>query len=259
MNRPDTSQWLRISQPRPQARLRLFCFPYAGGAASIYRLWHQHLPSDIEVCAIQLPGRENRIREQPFTHVADFVQVLMPNLLSYLDRPFAFFGHSMGTLIAYELTCQLWQQSGQLPTQLFVSGRRAPILPESDSLLHPIASDDAFLAELQQRYNNIPQIIFEDAEMKALFLPLLRADLTLVETYQYSERAKLPCPIIAFGGDDDTRAPQTELIAWQALTQADFALHMLPGGHFYLNEESQSLLQLLAGYLRSVSNTSRHR
>ncbi|MCB0063644.1 MAG: thioesterase [Caldilineaceae bacterium] len=236
-------------QPNSNARLRLFCFPYAGGAASIYRTWHQYLPADIEVCAVQLPGRENRIRERPFTDTNALVQALLPHLQPYLDRPFALFGHSMGTIIAYELAQQLQQQRQQPPFRLLVSARRAPFLPEPEALVHLLPTDAQFLAELQRRYNNIPAMIFEDAELRELFVPLLRADFTLVETYQHSDRPPLRCPIIAFGGAADERASATELRAWQHVTQSTFALHCLPGGHFYLNDQTQPLLALITAVL----------
>lgn len=245
---PATNPWLRISNPRPQARRRLFCFPYAGGAASIYRTWHQYLPPEIELCAVQLPGRENRIKEAPFTNVTQLVQTLIPHLLPALDKPFALFGHSMGSLIAYELAQQL-QAQGQTPTHLLVSGRRAPMLPDPEGPLHPLTNDAAFLAELQRRYNNLPAVLFADAELRTLFLPLLRADLTLVGSYQSTVQTPLPCPLIAFGGEADPRASHAELLAWQQLTQADFALQFFPGAHFYLNEQAQPLVTAIAGYL----------
>ncbi|MDE3090694.1 MAG: thioesterase, partial [Chloroflexota bacterium] len=215
-----TNSWLRISSPQPDARLRLFCFPYAGGGAMIYRAWHQHLPANIEVCAVQLPGREDRIRERPFTNLVELVQALLPHLLPYLDKPFAFFGHSMGALIGYELAQQLAQQPGQVPRCLFVSGRRAPFLPERARLLHTLPTDEILLAELQRRYNNIPAPIFEDAELRALFAPLLRADAALAETYQCPASTSLPCPIVALGGDSDPLVSLAELQGWQTLTQA---------------------------------------
>ncbi|MEZ4664708.1 MAG: alpha/beta fold hydrolase [Caldilineaceae bacterium] len=247
-----TNLWLRISRPKPQARLRLFCFPYAGGAASIYRTWHQHLPADIEVCAVQLPGRENRIREQPFTDLGELVQALLPNLLPYLDKPFALFGHSMGTLIVYELVQQLRQQMGRTPTHLFVSGRRAPFLPNPDAPLHALPADDLFLTELQRRYNNVPAVMFEEADLRDLFVPLLRADFTLVERYQWREAIPLPCPIVALGGESDSHASRADLMAWQELTQSNFSLHLLPGGHFYLNEQTSALIAHISEYFSAL-------
>lgn len=245
---PSVNPWLRISHPKPHARLRLFCFPYAGGAASIFRAWPQYLPADIELCAVQLPGRENRIRERPFTVLAELVQALLPNLSPYLDKPFALFGHSMGALIAYE-TAQQLQEQDRPPTHLLVSGRRAPILPEPEALLHTLPSDEAFLSELQRRYNNLPAIMFEDAEVRELFVPLLRADFMLLETYQSRVHTSLPCPLVALGGADDPRVSPAQLRAWQALTQADFALRIFPGGHFYLNEQVRPLLATIIHYL----------
>lgn len=245
----STTPWLSGWRPNPHARLRLFCFPYAGGGASVFRLWGQQLPPHIEVCPVQLPGRENRLREAPFTAMGDLIPVLGDAMQPYLDKPFAFFGHSMGTLIAYELTCSLWRRTGLTPTHLLVSGRRAPSLPEPERLLHTLPTDEEFLGELQRRYQNLPAVIFADAELRALFVPLLRADFTLVETYPWTATAPLPCPIVALGGDVDGRATQADLRAWQALTQAEFAFHLFPGGHFYLNEQSKALLTLIATQL----------
>lgn len=244
----SSSLWFQISKPNPHARLRLFCLPYAGGAASIYRTWPQYLPAEIEVCAVQLPGRENRIRERPFTDAAALVQALMPVLLPLLDKPFALFGHSMGSLLAYELAQQLHLQ-GQTPTHLLVSGRRAPMLLEPDALVHTLDNDDAFLMELQRRYNNIPAVIFADAELRELFMPLLRADMTLVERYQCAQQAPLPCPLVALGGTDDPRTSQADLQAWQILTQASFTLRMFQGDHFYLNQQPLPLLHTIAQIL----------
>jgi surfactin synthase thioesterase subunit len=250
------NSWLRISSPKPDARLRLFCLPYAGGGAMIYRTWHQQLPGDIEVCAVQLPGRENRLREHPFTNLGELVQALLPQLLPYLDKPFALFGHSMGALIAYELAQQLVRQLERMPMYLFVSGRRAPFLPEPELPLHKLPTDDIFLAELQRRYNNIPAPIYEDAELRALFAPLLRADLTLVETYQCQTPTPLPCPIVALGGDSDPLVSLAELQSWHTLTHAAFALHRFQGGHLYLYEQSQALLATITGYLAEGGKNS---
>jgi medium-chain acyl-[acyl-carrier-protein] hydrolase len=241
--------WLRMPQPNPQARLRLFCFPYAGGAASIYRTWPRYLPAGVEVCAVQLPGRENRLAERLFTDAVALAGALIPVLQPYFDKPFALFGHSMGSVIAYEVARQLYQQSGQTPTQLLVSGRRAPFLPDQEPPLHTLPGDDEFLAALQRRYQNLPALILHDAELRALFAPLLRADLTLVETYRCDDPSPLPCPLIALGGEADSRATLADLQAWRKLTHGEFALHLFPGGHFYLNEQTPALLAIIGRYL----------
>lgn len=244
----STQLWLRRSKPNPQARLRLYCFHFAGGSASAYRTWpalFAPIHPEIEVSAVQLPGRENRLKEQPFMQVAPLVDTLVSVLRPELDRPFAFFGHSMGAIVAYELA-QALTGMGAPPSHLFVSGRRAPIMPERYLSLHQAVTDDALLRAVQQRYGNLPELLFQDAELKAIFAPLLRADFTLVETYSPSTLKPLPCPITALGGVADPIATRPELEAWQALTQGRFALHMLPGNHFYLQEQSGALTQLVA-------------
>ncbi len=240
--------WLRCLKPNPQAQLRLFCFHHAGGGAIIYNAWPAQLPH-LEVCAVQLPGRETRIRETPFTRMEPLVQTLTTALHPYLDKPFAFFGHSMGSLVAYELAQALRRMAQPAPFHLLLSGRRAPHLPDPHPPLHRLPNE-AFLAAIQQRYGGIPDLIFQDVELKALFTPLLRADFTLVETYHPSTTQPLDCPLTAFGGDSDHYTSHAELMAWGALTNKAFAVHLFPGGHFYLNEQRLLLLTEIAALLR---------
>lgn len=245
--------WLRRLRPQPQARLRLFCFHYAGGSASLYRTWPallaERLPA-IDVCAVQLPGRENRLREAPFTQMAALIRALLPVLRPELDRPFVLFGHSMGALIVYELAQALQRAGGPLPAHLFVSGRRAPSLPDPLLPIHGLPTDD-MLRAIGQRYGNLPDLVMQDAELKAIYAPLLQADFTLVETYQPSTLTPLPCPVTALGGDADPFATEAELQAWRPLTQSQFDLHLLPGGHFYLQEQTTALLAYMAKALAS--------
>src|SRR5215470_3991894 len=131
--KPATSSWFAFPRRNPQARLRLFCFPHAGGGSSIFRSWPAELPWDIEVCSALLPGRESRLREPPFTRIAPLVTELGEVLLSYLDRPFAFFGHSMGAFIAFELIHELKRRNVTGPTHLFVSGAGAPHIPDPET------------------------------------------------------------------------------------------------------------------------------
>lgn len=254
----STQLWLRRLKPNPQARLRLFCFHFAGGSASAYRTWPPLLAGsrpDVEVCAVQLPGRENRLSELPFTQVAPLVTALIATLRPELDRPFAFFGHSMGAIVAYELAQALVRNGLAQPSHLLVSGRRAPGTPERFAPIHQAPTEDDLLRAIQHRYQNLPELLLQDAELKAIYAPLLRADFTLVETYTPSTLTPLPCPITVFGGAADAIATEAELLAWRAVTQSDFALHLLPGGHFYLQEQSGPLLERIATILAdSVRN-----
>lgn len=246
-----TNCWLTCPKPNPQAHLRLFCFPYAGAGASAFRSWVDKLSLlNVEVCAVQLPGRETRLRESPFTRISPLVEALARVLLPYLDLPFAFFGHSMGALVSFELARQLRRQQSPSPLHLFVSSRRAPQLPNPYSSIHHLP-DAAFIKELY-RYNGTPQAVLEDPELRLLFLPLLRADLAVNETHVYTPEAPLNCSISAFGGLEDREASRNELDAWRVQTSKTFTLRMFPGDHFFLKKERDALLQVISQDLRRI-------
>ncbi len=237
-----STPWLFFPKPNPHARLRLFCFPYAGGGASVYRLWTDALAPDIEVCAIQLPGRERRFKEAPFTNLSLLLQPLSEAIQAYLDKPFAFFGYSMGALISFELASRL--NSQQALRHLFVAARRAAHLLNSDPLIHTLP-DAEFIQTVSNRYQGIPEAVLKEQELLALFVPLLRADFTLIETHTYTATQALTCPITALGGLNDPLATQAELEAWHRHTTSSFRLAMLPGDHFFLQTARKSLLQVI--------------
>ena len=239
-----SSAWVRPPQPRPQASLRLFCFPYAGGGASIYRLWPEALPAQIEVCPVQLPGREDRMAEAPITRLVPLVQTLAQFLRPYLDIPFAFFGHSLGALISFELTRQLRRQTDLGPTRLFVAACPAPQLSNPSPPIHQLP-EAAFVAELR-RLSGTPELVLQNPDMLDLFLPLLRADFELYETYTYLAEEPFDCPLSAFGGLQDRRVNRSELAAWRDHTVGDFSLRMFPGNHFFLESDRWLLLQAVA-------------
>jgi len=248
-------RWFVRPEPRPHAEARLFCLPYAGSGAAVYRPWLAQLPATLELQIIQLPGRESRLREQPYAHMDALIGVLAPALEGRLDRPYMLFGHSMGALVAFELARAMRRRGAPPPACLAVSGRRAPQLPDPEPALHQLP-DGQFVGAMVRRYNAIPRVILEDAELLGLFLPTLRADLALIETYAYTPEPPLDCPIAAFGGRDDTRASLADLEAWQAQSARPIGARQLPGGHFYLQGERANLVAAIVATLGATAGRS---
>ena len=240
--------WIARRKPSPQARLRLFCFPYAGGGASLFRTWSDGLPADVEVCPVQLPGRGTRLLEPPFTRLSPLIQALTEAIFPLLDKPFVFFGHSLGALISFELARHLRKEYAVNPVRLFISADRAPQIPNRDPPTHSLPEGE-FLAQLR-RLNGTPREVLEDEELRQIMLPLLRADFAVYETYEYSTEPPLNCPISAFGGLQDHRVSRGDLEAWRDQTNVSFSLRMFPGDHFFLNTTQPVLLRALSQELR---------
>lgn len=246
-----SGSWIACPKPNPQARLRLFCFPCAGGIASAYSAWPNNLPPDVEVCSIQLLGRGSRLMERPFTRLPLLVQALVPILQPYLNIPFAFLGHSMGALLCFEVARQLRRQNIPSPVHLFACSCPAPQIPISSSPIH-VLPDAAFVAELRHRYNAIPQQILENNELMQLFLPSLRADFAVMGTYVYTTERPLDSPISVFGGLQDRAISYDDLEAWRIQTCSSFTLQLFPGDHFFLHNSESPFLQALSQQLHQL-------
>jgi len=233
--------------PRPRAprpSVRLACVPYAGGGASAFRAWSELLPDEVEVVPVQLPGRENRLREPPFEILSELVAALAAALeADYDGTPIAFFGHSMGALVSYEVARLLRRRGKLQPICLFVSGHRAPHLSRSGREIHELPDAD-LVAELS-RYGGIPGQVLAQPEFLRLLLPALRADLRMSGTYTYADDAPLGCPISALAGVSDPLMTAAEVQAWRRHTSADFRLHMIPGDHFFLNTARAELVRTI--------------
>lgn len=242
MTQPN-NPWIYLSQPNSQANLRLFCFPYAGGGTRIFRHWPNHLSNIVEVCAIRLPGRESRIKETPLTKLSNLVEVMTPNLLPYLDKPFAFFGHSMGALLSFEVAHQLRQNYGLSPAHLLVSGHRAPHIPDSEPPIHDLPEPE-FLQEIS-RLNGTPDAVLKDRELMQLLVPVLRADFSILETYIYQPKKPLNCPITVFGGLTDPETNEIELEAWCQHTTHSFSRKMFPGDHFFIHSAESDIFPII--------------
>lgn len=247
---PSSKAWFVSSKASGNVRLRLFCLPYAGGSASIFQSWANHLPSHIQVCALQLPGRQSRLLEPPLNRLRPLIQILGEAILPLLDAPFAVFGHSMGALVGFELLRQLRRQEGLRARHFFASGGHAPHLSKPGLPLHALP-DEAFIAALY-RLNGLPAEAFQSLELLRLLLPALRADIALCETYAYTPDAPLDCPITAFGGLQDYRVRPFELDAWRYQTSGAFKLRLLPGDHFFIEHARTLLLSAVSEDLASV-------
>jgi medium-chain acyl-[acyl-carrier-protein] hydrolase len=213
----------------------------------VFRDWTKGLPRGIDLCPVQLPGRENRLAETLFTRLAPLVETLAQALQPYLVPPYAFFGHSLGGLISFELTRQLRRLQRPGPAHLFVSGIRAPQLSRVAPSIHDLP-DYEFVQEVR-RLAGTPQAILENTELLQLLLPLLRADFAVYESYVYAPEEPLACPISAFGGLQDSDVRHDDLVPWQEQTQGAFMLRMLPGNHFFLHSAQALLLQGLSSTL----------
>lgn len=242
-------------RPKPDARIRLFCFSYAGGGAQIYRRWPENLPPEVDVCAVQFPGRGARLREKPFDGIDQFVDEAARALDAYSDKPFVFFGHSMGALISFELARRLRREGRALPLQLFVSGHATPREYESEP--HLAHLPDAELIEELKRLEGTPAEVLDNRELMQLLLPIIRADFLACENYVYSTEPPLACPVSAFGGVEDKDVSRENLEAWHEETSLDFSLRMFPGGHFFLHTSERLILESLARELSQMMRKMR--
>jgi medium-chain acyl-[acyl-carrier-protein] hydrolase len=232
----------------------LICIPYAGGNASIYHEWADLFPKEVEVLAVQLPGRGSRFIEERYTEINRLIPALVKELVPFTDKPFMLFGHSMGALLCYELAHQLVKLEPGTLQHLFVSAYRAPQLASDRKVLrHELPVHE--LKELFRQLNGIPAEIMNNDDLMNIILPILRSDIQLCDTYTYLERPPLPCGITAFGGSRDPEVNVNQLQAWKEQTASEFGLHMLPGDHFFIHTQQELLIGLLTQRMLELSMT----
>jgi medium-chain acyl-[acyl-carrier-protein] hydrolase len=233
--------------PKPD-RIRLFGFPYAGASAAFYRSWSRELPSWIEVSPVELPGRGARVREKPVSRMSALVDECAAAITVGEEQRFAFFGHSLGAIIAFETAVRLQESHESTPVRLFVSAHRAPHLPLNTGLSHHL-SDDLFLKRVHG-LGGLSDEVLAHPELMHIVLPALRADFTLYETYERNRLSLLHVPISAFGGTADSNVPDTSLRPWKDHTAQECEIRTFPGGHFFLHSARSELLAEIARILR---------
>lgn len=227
--------------------LRLFCWPFAGGKAAAYTPWRRDLPDWVELCVIELPARQRHLAQTPIRRFTDLLDAALARVVPLTDLPFAFFGHSLGALAAYEVARRL--PDSIVPRALFLGGAVAPHLPRPGRLSE--LSDHEFVAAVGH-YGGIPPEVRETPEVMALFLPALRSDFEIFDDYRFTPATAPSCPAHLFGGRDDRQVAATQLEAWRDVLPGLRSTELLPGGHFFLAEQRAALLGSLADKLAAV-------
>jgi medium-chain acyl-[acyl-carrier-protein] hydrolase len=250
MTMASGSNWFETLAPPRGSSLKLFCFPYAGGSSQMFRGWQRYLSPDVRLCLVHLPGRGVRISDRPFTRLAAMVEALAQAILPELEGAFAFWGHSMGAMINFELARELRRRRLTGPDALFVSGRTAPQIPITNPPTFDLPEEE-FVAELH-RLNGTPRELLDNPETRHLFLPTIRADFEAVETYHYVPEGPLSCPIYAYGGLQDSDVSPEDLRAWQEQTSARCKARMFPGDHFFIHNPAAGFVYSLREDVREL-------
>jgi medium-chain acyl-[acyl-carrier-protein] hydrolase len=214
--------------------LRVFCIPYAGGSADIYRAWQRWFPEQIDICLVHLPGRGTRVREEPFTQLTPLVKSIAAHIGGEIKVPYVLYGHSMGALLSFELARELLSRHRNAPAHIFVSGCRAPQWPKTGPPTFNLPHDK-FIGELK-RLNGTPKMVLDDPELMEVFLEILRADFEVVDTYKYCTGERFSCPITVYGGLQDERISVESCHAWQEQTSASCKVQMFEGDHFFIRD-----------------------
>lgn len=236
------NKWIVKHHAPPNPKIRLLCFPFGGGGSSFYLSWARDLEPGVEVVPIQLPGRENRMDEQPFDEIDKLTAGITPAIQNYLDKPYALFGHSMGALLSFELAREIRRRNLPTPKLLLVSAMRAAHLKDTRP---PIAGlpDDQLIEALRERYDF--EVSEESLELVQLMLPTIRTDILCIENYTYKNEPPFDFPIVGFGGNSDGGVALPEVEAWSLYTTAGFKHYQMDGSHFFINSERGQLLKLM--------------
>ncbi|MCR6105809.1 thioesterase [Salipaludibacillus agaradhaerens] len=239
--------WLHFFKSiNDKAKYRLYCFPCAGGGALSFQSWSNMFGSEIEVCAIQLPGRESRFNEDTITDIYEISRKIANEIIEIQKegKPFVFLGHSMGSLISFEVARYLRKKEFQLPNQIFLSSINAPENNKFNRYIHKL-SDGEFLNYIKI-LNGTPEGFFNDPRVQKLYLPILRSDFKAVEMYEFYSEEPFHFPITVLGGEEDKLISTEGLERWQRETNSTFTLKLFPGDHFYFQKEScQDLINYL--------------
>jgi surfactin synthase thioesterase subunit len=235
-------RWFLIRIRRPQAAAQLFCLPYAGGGAAVFGGWSGALGDEVEVNAVALPGRERRTAEEPAIDPVRIAEAIAARA----DRRYALFGHSMGAALAFEVVRELRRAGSTLPARLFVGGCRPPDRSHGDSVFGGLSKlDDGSLLDRLVAGGGLPVEVLAEPELLELLIPVFRADFAWLDGYEFRPEPPLPTPVTAFAATGDDSALPDVMDGWRRHTAADFALHVLAGGHFFLDDHLALLGEII--------------
>jgi medium-chain acyl-[acyl-carrier-protein] hydrolase len=241
LSRDPDSRWLLRYKRNDAAALRLFCFHCAGGSASEFRSWPAHLPDSIELVAVQLPGREGRVREGFVASMDDLVGGIIEAMTPLLDKPSVIFGHSLGALGGFEAIREL-RRRGLPPPLLFIpAGRRGPQVDKKEPSIASLPEEE-FIAELRKDYGDHIGHVLDSAELREAFIPQIRADFALSEDYRFRDERPLDCPMVAFAGVAEDDLGADELNAWSVHTSRSFRSRRFPGDHFFIRASQRLVI-----------------
>lgn len=237
--------WVRRYHPAPDSDTVLVCFPHAGGSTTFYFPVARAMSTHMDVLALQYPGRQDRRSEPCIEDIPCLAERILPELMPWTGRRIALFGHSMGATVAFEFA-RLLEGQGVIPEALFASARRAPSSHRDESVHQ--RDDEGLIRELRDLAGTNTAVLGEE-ELMRMVLPTIRSDYKAAETYQFSGGPPLNCPITALIGEDDPKATVDETRAWQDHTTGDFSLQVFTGGHFYLTDHQDAVLNLITKQL----------
>ncbi|WP_323854007.1 alpha/beta fold hydrolase [Xenorhabdus koppenhoeferi] len=240
---------LIIHKPISKPRLRLFCFPYAGGSVRTYHDWATYFHDDIEIVAVQPPGRTTRVGEPLYENLYSLVNELMAHVTFITQTPYIFIGHSLGCRVAFEFACQLQSRAYPAPAHFFASGCPAPHLKDNNPYTHHLPRNE-FIRELQKMNGATDEVLLND-ELMDILLPVLRADFKMAETYK-PERFVLKSPITVLNGDADPDVKPIELYAWSELTSEGLTVQVVSGDHFFIDQNKEKVIEIVASVLSGI-------
>jgi surfactin synthase thioesterase subunit/acyl carrier protein len=236
----NPAHWFVIPKPNENASFRLFCFHDAGGNASLYHSWPERLGSQVELISVELPGRGRRMNEQPYSDLNQLISDLKPVLLPLLDKPFMFFGHSMGGLIAFELARELRRSNQTQPIKLFISSTPGLTTYTKREVDHTLSND-----ALTEMFPHLDKKTVDDDELHQLLVDLIRTDLRLLNNYTYEKEQPLTIPLIVMHGDNDDRVKPEQAEKWCTETRESCKVISRPGGHRYIEHDGEFLTSLI--------------